>query len=142
MTKVEFGQYNFRLSQQEGQKLVFDPVRKKHVSLTPEEWVRQHVIHFLLGKGYPASLIAIERGIDVNGTQKRFDIVVYDRDSKPLIIVECKAQSESINQRTLMQVMGYNLTLKAQYFWLTNGTENYFLRLSNGEVMSNVPDFN
>ena len=138
MTKVVFEEYDFRFREEKGQKQLFDPVRRKHVSLTPEEWVRQNVLHYLLGKGYPASLIAIERGISVNDTQKRFDIVVYDRDSSPLIIVECKAQSEKINQNVLMQIAGYNLTLKAKYFWLTNGDEHYFIRLSDGAVLQEV----
>ncbi len=141
MTKVVFGQYDFRFREENGQKQVFDPVRKKHVLLTPEEWVRQHIIHHLLELGYPASLIAIERGIEVNGTQKRFDVVMYDRDSKPLIIVECKAQNEPINQQVVMQIAGYNLTLKAKYFWLTNGDSNYFIRLSDGALLESIPSF-
>ncbi len=138
MTKVVFEQYDFRFREENGVKQVFDPVRKKYVSLTPEEWVRQHVIHYLLSKGYPASLIAIERGIEVNGTQKRFDVVVYDRDSKPLIIVECKAQNEKIDQQVYMQIAAYNLTLKAKYFWLTNGEVSYFIRLSDGQVIEEI----
>ena len=138
MTKVVFEQYDFRFREENGVKQLFDPVRKKYVTLTPEEWVRQHVIHYLLSKGYPASLIAIERGIEVNDTQKRFDVVVYDRDSKPLIIVECKAQNEKIDQQVFMQIAGYNLTLKAKYFWLTNGDENYFIRLSDGALSDEV----
>ncbi len=138
MTKVVFGEYDFRFREQNGLKQLFDPVRKKYVSLTPEEWVRQHVLHYLLGLAYPASLIAIERGIDVNGTQKRFDIVVYDRDSNPLIIVECKAQGEPINQQVVMQIAAYNLNLKAKYFWLTNGESNYFIRLSDGVMMEEI----
>lgn len=138
MTKVEFGEYDFRFREENGVKQLFDPVRKKYVSLTPEEWVRQHVLHYLLSKGYPSSLIAIERGIEVNGTQKRFDIVVYDRDSKPLIIVECKAQNEPVNQNVVMQITGYNLTLKAKYFWLSNGDSNYFIRLEDGAELEEV----
>ncbi len=135
---MEFGEYEFRFREENGVKRAFDPVRKKYVTLTPEEWVRQHIIHYLLSKGYPASLIAIERGIDVNGTQKRFDVVVYDRDSKPLIIVECKAQNERINQNVIMQIASYNLTLKAKYFWMTNGEVNYFIRLSDGSVLKEI----
>jgi hypothetical protein len=138
LTKVVFGEYDFRFREENGIKQLFDPVRKKYVSLTPEEWVRQHVLHYLLSKEYATSLIAIERGIEVNGTQKRFDIVVYDRDSKPLIIVECKAQGEPINQQVIMQIAAYNLKLKAKYFWLTNGESNYFIRLNDGQVMEEV----
>jgi hypothetical protein len=138
LTKVEFGEYDFRFREEKGIKQIFDPVRKKYVSLTPEEWVRQHVLHYLISKGYPASLIAVERGIEVNDTQRRFDVVVYDRESKPLIIVECKAQNETVNQNVLMQIAGYNLKLKAKYFWLTNGDVNYFIRLSDGGVLEEI----
>lgn len=142
MTKVVFEQYDFRFREENGVKQIFDPVRKKYVSLTPEEWVRQHVIHYLLSKGYPASLIAIERGIEVNDTQKRFDVVVYDRDTKPLIIVECKAQNEKIDQQVYMQIAAYNLNLKAKFFWLTNGEVSYFIRLSDSVVLEEVIGFN
>jgi hypothetical protein len=135
---VVFGEYDFRFREDKGLKQLFDPVRKKHVSLTPEEWVRQHVLHYLLSKGYPASLIAIERGIEVNDTQKRFDIVVYDRNAMPLIIVECKAQDEPINQNVIMQIAAYNLKLKARYFWMTNGEVNYFIRLSDGVILEEI----
>jgi hypothetical protein len=140
LTKVVFGEYDFQFREEKGTKQVFDPVRKKYVSLTPEEWVRQHILHYLLDKGYAASLIAIERGIKVNDTQKRFDIVVYDRDSQPLIIVECKAQNEKINQQVVMQIAGYNLTLKAKYFWLTNGEENYFFHLADSKLLDEIPE--
>jgi hypothetical protein len=142
LTKVVFEQYDFRFREENGVKQIFDPVRKKYVSLTPEEWVRQHVIHYLLSKGYPASLIAIERGIEVNDTQKRFDVVVYDRDTKPLIIVECKAQNEKIDQQVYMQIAAYNLNLKAKFFWLTNGEVSYFIRLSDSVVLEEVIGFN
>jgi hypothetical protein len=138
LTKVVFGQYDFKFREAGGFKQLFDPVRKKYVAITPEEWVRQHVLHYLLALGYPASLIALERGITVNDMQKRFDIVVYDRDTKPLIIVECKAQNEKIDQQVVMQIAGYNLSLKAKYFWLTNGEAHYFIRLSDGLVMGEV----
>ena len=138
MTRVDFAEYAFRMREENRIRQIFDPVRKKYVALTPEEWVRQHVLHYLIGIGYSAALIAVEREIDVNDTRKRFDIVVYDQDTKPLIIVECKAQGEPISQNVLMQIAAYNLSLKARYFWLSNGEENYFIRLSDGEVMERV----
>jgi hypothetical protein len=141
LTKVVFEEYSFRFKEDKGQKQIFDPVRKKYVSLTPEEWVRQHILQYLLAKGYPASLIAIERGIEVNGTQKRFDVVVYGRDSEPLMLAECKAQGESLGQNVLMQILGYNLSVRARYFWMTNGLHNYFIRLSDGKVLDEVIPF-
>lgn len=121
--------------------MIFDPVRKKYVALTPEEWVRQHILHYLLERGYPASLIAIERGIAVNGLTRRFDIVVYRRDAQPLILVECKAQEEALDHKVVMQAIAYNLTVQARYLWLTNGTHTYFIRLSDGEVLDEVVSF-
>ncbi len=140
MTKVEFAEYAFRFKEKGGIRQIFDPVRKKYVALTPEEWVRQHVLNYLLEKKYSSSLIAVEREIDVNDTRRRFDIVIYDRDTKPLIIVECKAQGEAIGQNIVMQISSYNLSLKAQYFWLTNGEDNYFIRLSDGVMMDEIID--
>ena len=138
MTKIEFAEYAFRFREESGVKQIFDPVRKKYVSLSPEEWVRQHVLHYLLEKNYSASLIAVEREISVNDVQKRFDIVVYDRDTRPLIIVECKAQGEPLGRNVLMQISAYNLSLKGQYFWLTNGEDNYFIRLSDGAILDEI----
>jgi hypothetical protein len=141
LTTVIFDEYPFRFREDKGIKQIFDPVRRKYVALTPEEWVRQHILHYLIGKGYPASLIAIERGIDVNGTAKRFDIVVYSRDSEPLILIECKSQEESLDHHVVMQAVGYNLSVRAQYLWLTNGTHTYFIRLSDGKVLDEVIPF-
>ncbi len=141
MTTVVFGEYPFRFREEHGAKMVFDPVRKKYVALTPEEWVRQHILHYLMERGYPASLIAIERGIEVNGLMRRFDIVVYGRDSRPLILVECKAQEEPLDHHVLMQAVAYNLTVQARYLWLTNGKHTYFIRLSDGEVLDEVVSF-
>ncbi|MBS1593403.1 MAG: type I restriction enzyme HsdR N-terminal domain-containing protein [Bacteroidetes bacterium] len=121
--------------------MIFDPIRKKYVALTPEEWVRQHILHYLLELGYPSSLMAIERAIEVNGLLRRFDVVVYDRDAQPLILVECKAQSESLDHTVVMQAIAYNLTVKARYLWLTNGTHTYFIRLSDGTVLGEVVRF-
>ena len=141
MTKVIFGAYDFQFTQTQGLKQIKDPVRKKYVALTPEEWVRQHVLHYLIGLGYSSALIAVERGIIVNDRSKRFDVVVYGQDSKPVILVECKAEGEPMNQAVMMQVMSYNLQLQAQYFWLTNGVENYFVRLHDGKVLDTVPTY-
>ncbi len=97
-------------------------VRRKYVSLTPEEWVRQHLLQFLvLNKGVPKSLIGIEKKIIVNNLDKRTDLVVYSRNAKPLLIAECKAPSVKISQDTFDQAARYNLSLDANYFVLTNG---------------------
>jgi len=126
MTQVEFDTYPFRISEQDGKKYIYDFVRKKEVQLTPEEWVRQHILHYLVQTlHYPTSLIAVERGIDVNGQKRRFDIVVFNRQGKAHLLVECKAPGQPVNRDVLMQMAAYNLPLQANYFWLSNGADNY-----------------
>ena len=142
MTKVTFENYNFRFAEDKGQKKIFDAVRKKFVVLTPEEWVRQHCLAFLLAKGFSPALIAVERQIKVNGLQKRFDLVVFNRDSSPLLLVECKASTEKIDDQVWMQILSYNLPMKASYFWLTNGEQHFFYRLSDQTILSEIPSPN
>lgn len=106
----------------EGELRVFDPLRKKNVILTPEEFVRQNFIHYLSQQfGYPLSLMANEVEINLNNTRKRCDTVVYDRDCKPLIIVEYKAPKVEITQDTFDQIVRYNRELRAKYLIVTNG---------------------
>ncbi len=141
MTEVVFGKYNFKVEDREGQKYIFDEVRKKFVHLTSEEWVRQNVLLYLIqDKGYAKSLIAVERGIELNGLQKRFDAVVFGRDSKPKMIIECKGSEEKLDMKVFEQIARYNLTLKVDYLWVTNGKFNFCCRLKNGiELLSQVP---
>lgn len=140
MTKVLFGLYDFRFQETDGKKQIFDGLRKRFVPLTPEEWVRQHILMFLIEKQFPPSLIAVEKQILVNGRKRRFDIVVYNRNTTPAIIVECKAPSEKIDQKTLMQILAYNLNLKARFFWLTNGETNFFYDLQNALLIRNLEE--
>ena len=101
---------------------VFDPIRKIYCALTPEEEVRQKMLYYLVeGKKYPAGLIAVEYSIKVNGLPKRCDIVVFNKDAKPKMIVECKAESVAITQKVLDQAIRYYLGLNAEYLVLTNG---------------------
>lgn len=142
MTKVAFDKYDFLLREQEGVRFIFDEVRQKWIQLTPEEWVRQHILHYLIyNKGVSKNLIAVERGIQVNGKMKRFDVVVFNKEGKPSLIVECKATEEKINQDVLLQIGSYNLNLNANFFWLTNGEQNYFMRLDGFEVLKEIPEF-
>jgi hypothetical protein len=105
---------------------VFDPLRKKYVAITPEEIVRQNFTAFLISYcGYPAGLMANEIGITLNGTSRRCDTVVYSRNGKPLVIIEYKAPSISINQRTFDQIVRYNMVLQASYLIVSNGLQHY-----------------
>ena len=125
------------IREKEGQKEeIFDPLRKRYVALTPEEWVRQHVIRYLTaGLGYPASLIAVEARLRYNRLQKRTDIVVYSRSGRPSLIVECKAPGVAVDEAVLQQAAMYNMPLQVRFVVLTNGMDHYILFL-NRENMS------
>lgn len=134
--------YEFQFRNDGQSKQIFDSLRKRFVELTPEEWVRQHFIRFLVEeKKYPASLISVEHGLKVSGMQKRTDLVVYSRSGKPMMIVECKAPEVEINEDTLFQAARYNMTLKADFLVLTNGMEHYCLRMleNNFEYLEDLP---
>jgi len=113
-----------------GEKLfVFDPLRKKNILLTPEEWVRQHWIHFLVDyHGFPKGLLTTERGLTYNGLQKRTDLLIYDRQGAPYFLIECKAPDVPINQKVLTQAFSYNQTLNCPFIALTNGMRHVILR--------------
>lgn len=112
----------------EGKVFIFDLLRKKYLLLTPEEWVRQHWIHFLVGsQGYPKGLLTLEKGLVYNGLQKRTDLVVFDRAGLPYLLVECKAPDIDINSQVLAQAMSYNQTLQCPFIALTNGCKHIFM---------------
>ena len=125
---------------------IFDIIRKKFVVLNPEEWVRQHVIHWLiLNKKYPASLINVEKQLSVNKMKKRYDLVVFQPDGQIDLLVECKAYSQSITQEVFDQIARYNLEIKANYLMLTNGLQHYYCKLDTEQekyvFMEQIPDF-
>lgn len=127
MQNLNFPKYNFRFKSNENKTLIFDIIRKKFVVLTPEEWVRQHVIHFLITeKHYPINHINIEKQLKLNDTIKRYDVVVFKNNGDIHIIVECKAPSININQQTFDQIARYNLSLNSELLMVTNGLEHYF----------------
>ena len=130
MQKLNFPEYSFRFKNSENKVLIFDEIRKKFVALTPEEWVRQHVVKFLLDeKKYPKSYINVEKNIKINGLTKRYDIVVFNPDGSIFLLVECKAPEVSITQNVFDQIARYNLKLNAQYLMVTNGLNNYFCQM-------------
>lgn len=116
---------NIDIREQKGRLEVFDIVRGRYVALTPEEWVRQNVIHNLhYNLGYPLELIQVEGAITLNGMTRRCDIVVYDAQVRPFIIVECKQENVPITQKVLDQASRYNLVLRVPYLLLTNGPQS------------------
>ena len=110
----------------EGTTQVFDAVRKKYLVLTPEEWVRQHFIHYLnLEKNYPLGLMGVEKMVKYNGMQTRADIVLYTSEGKPNMIVECKASKVKITQDAFNQIAKYNFKLRVDFLIVTNGMQHF-----------------
>lgn len=130
MVPLNFPEYIFRFKSNENKIAVFDVLRKKFVLLTPEEWVRQHVVRFLLTeKKLPQSLLNVEKQLKVHQLVKRYDVVAYNPNGSIHLIVECKAASVSISQESFDQIARYNLALKATYLMVTNGLQHYFCQL-------------
>jgi hypothetical protein len=141
---IAFPQYQFRTENRNGIDYIFDNIRKKFVSFTPEEHVRQTLIHYLIhDKNYPRSRIAVEMTIKFNNMIKRCDVVVFDKDGKPWLVAECKAPSVKITQNTFDQIARYNLTLKVNYLLVTNGHEVYCCKINFGnnsfEMLEEIP---
>ncbi len=132
MLSLNLPTYQFKIKNTENKTFIFDKFRKKYVILTPEEWVRQHFLQYLLSeKNYPISLIAVEKQLIINDLKKRFDILIFDTTGLPYIIIECKAPSVKITQDTFDQIARYNLKLKAQFLVVTNGLQHYYCRLDH-----------
>ena len=130
MQQLNFPLYTFRFKNSENKVSIFDEIRKKFIILTPEEWVRQHVVQFiLLEKKYPKSLINVEKSLKVNGLTKRYDIVVFNPDGSLFLLIECKAPEIKTSQNTFDQIARYNMTLKSQYLMVTNGLNHYFCQM-------------
>ena len=146
MQKLNLPNYIFKLKSNENKTLIFDKWRKKYMVLTPEEWVRQHFVQYLIDeKKYPISLIAIEKQLTINNLKKRTDIVIFSSDGLPNIIVECKAPKIKISQDTFDQIARYNLKLNANYLVVTNGLQHYFCKLDKKNetyiFLKNIPDY-
>ncbi|EAS19028.1 conserved hypothetical protein [Flavobacteria bacterium BBFL7] len=127
MTPLRLPAGNFRVKSTEKGRLIFDQIRKKFVHLTPEEWVRQHVVFWLLSrKRIPHSLINVEKQLHVAGTKKRYDILIFNKDGSIYAVIECKAPQIKIDQSVFDQIARYNLALESEYLMVTNGMEHYF----------------
>ena len=130
MQKLNFPTYSFRFKNSENKVAIFDEIRKKFIILTPEEWVRQHVVQYLLqDKNYPKSYINVEKLIKVNDLSKRYDIIVYQPNGAIYLLIECKAPEVIITQQTFDQIARYNLVLNAKYLMVSNGLNHYFCQM-------------
>ncbi len=146
MQPLNFPKYTFRIKNSENSIHIFDIVRKKFVLLQPEEWVRQHVLHFLIfTKKYPQSLINVEKQLTVNNLKKRYDIVVFKPNGSIEVLVECKAPDIKINQSTFNQIAQYNYTLKSNHLMVSNGMEHYYCKMDFKSekyvFLKEIPDF-
>lgn len=118
--------YFFRIKEDRGKKYIFDEIRRRFVLLTPEEWVRQHLVNFLVTqKNFPLSLISVEKGFKNNRRKQRYDLLVFDRKGEPLMMIECKAPGIDINQHVFDQAGRYNNKYKAAYMLISNGMNHY-----------------
>ena len=126
MIDLDLSAIALKLRSTDGKTTVFDPIRRKWLILTPEEHVRQYIVGYLTGVlRYPASLIAVEKSIQVGARNKRFDAVVYDREHKPWMLIECKAPEIEISEKTLEQLLNYQRTMQCSYWALTNGRQTF-----------------
>ena len=130
MQDLNLPEYKFRYKKDNENLLIFDSIRKKYVALTPEEWVRQNFVQFLLKeKNVPASLINIEMSLNYNKLKKRSDIVIYKNTGIPLLIIECKSPNIAITQKVFDQIARYNFTLKVKYLIVTNGIDHFCCKI-------------
>ncbi len=128
--QISFSKYDFRIRADGDKQFIFDIIRKKFVVLTPEEWVRQHIVHYLVhDHRFPKALISVEKQLVLNTLSKRTDIVLYTPSAQPVLIVECKAPDIVLSQKTFDQIARYNLTLQVPWLWVTNGTHNYLAKI-------------
>lgn len=147
MQQLNFNSYDFRFRNTEGRISIFDEIRKKFIILTPEEWVRQNVVQYLLQeKKYPKSYINVEKVIKINGLVKRYDVVVFQPNGKLFLLVECKSTDIAINQTTFDQIARYNMVLESEYLMVTNGLNHYFCQMDyqneKYNFLKELPAFN
>ena len=130
MIPLKLPKYEIKVQRDGDNQLIFDILRRKYVALTPEEWVRQHFIHYLIEhKGYPATMLANEVQLQVGEKSLRADTVLYDKQLRPRMIIEYKAPTVTVTQKVFNQIFAYNLLLKADYLIVTNGLSHYICKI-------------
>lgn len=143
--KLSLPDFDYRTKKENNRVFIFDLIRRKYVFLTPEEWVRQHFVNFLLEKKFPASHLAVEKALIYNGLSKRTDIVAYDPHLKPYLLVECKNATIPIVEAHLEQAAMYNYELKAPYLVLTNGLQTFTAKIDHVnrkfELLTTFPSY-
>ena len=144
MLSIQFPEPTFRLKNEKEKDFIFDPLRKKWLLLTPEEWVRQNFVQYLVQvKNYPADLIAQEKVLQLGELKKRFDILVYDKQHRPWMMIECKAPEVKLNEGVLQQLLRYHISIPVGFLLITNGETSYGWEKKgmNLQLLSNVPEW-
>ncbi len=146
MDPLNLPTYFFRIKQGKEKKYIFDEIRRRYVVLTPEEWVRQHLVKYLVHvKHFPQLLISVEKGFSQLRRKQRYDLLIYDRNGQPLMIAECKAPAMEINQNAFDQASRYNVKHKAPYMLISNGRKHYCCQLNldskQYQFLQEIPDF-
>ena len=137
MVVINYPEPDFRIKKEGGKEFIFDALRKKWLLLTPEEWVRQNFVQYLIKtKNYPSSLIALEKEIQLGELKKRFDILVYDNNHQPWMMIECKAGEVKLNEDVLQQVLRYNISVPVQFIVITNGSFTHACQKENKGLRS------
>lgn len=144
MIRIEYPSFPYRIKEEEGKEFIFDEYRRLWLRLTPEEWVRQNFLQYLLQvKKYPASLTAVEKEIRLGELKKRFDILVYDAQHQPWLMVECKGMDVLLSDAVLQQVLRYNIAIPVPYLVITNGSScvAYIRKNNQLQLLDVLPDF-
>ena len=144
MIKIHYPVHEFRMKKENNREMIFDESRKTWLRLTPEEWVRQNFIRYLIHtKNYPSSLVALEKKIVVGEMTKRFDILVFSKEHQPWMMVECKSTTVSLNEEVLNQVLRYNIAMPVQYLVITNGISCMAFKKEHSGLLplEEIPDF-
>lgn len=135
MLSIQYPEPEFRIKSESGQEFIFDALRKKWLLLTPEEWVRQNFIQYLVKVlNYPPALIAVEKEIWLGELKKRFDILIYNNEHRPWMLIECKSADIALTEDTLQQVLRYNMTVPVPFIIITNGNTSYGWRKDPDEL--------
>ncbi len=147
MITLNLPKYQLKTKIENGKQLIFDDIRKKFLVLTPEEWVRQNFIKYLIhDKSFPASLMNVEGGLNLNGNRFRADLLIYNKQAEPLVLVEFKAPHVNITQDSFDQIARYNIIYKVPYLIVSNGLKHYFCKVDYEQMTyvfeCEVPSFN
>ncbi|MBL0234640.1 MAG: type I restriction enzyme HsdR N-terminal domain-containing protein [Chitinophagaceae bacterium] len=144
MVTISYPRPDFRIRNEQGIEQIFDPIRKIWLMLTPEEWVRQNFLQYLLQvMKYPSTLVAIEKGILLGEVKKRFDLLVYDNEHRPWMLIECKSMDILLSEETLQQALRYNSSVQVRYIIITNGNDCYAWQKQGNdlELIDRLPAF-